>query len=84
MRIVFDCVKAKECHKYKVNIGNPYPEQSPCNHCADYEQPPKYDVAKVIEELELHSFELGTDIIPIQYVRLKDAIEIVKRGGKNE
>ena len=43
-----------------------------------------YDVDKVIKELELHSFELGTDTIPVHYVRLNDAIEIVKAGGKNE
>ena len=36
---------------------------------------------KIIEELELHSFELGTDTIPAHYVRLNDAIEIVKQGG---
>ena len=43
-----------------------------------------YDVNKVVEELELHSFELGTDTIPVHYVRLNEAIEIVKAGGKNE
>ena len=45
-------------------------------------QPTAYDVNKVIEELELHSFELGTDMIPVHYVRLNEAIEIVKAGGK--
>ena len=40
-----------------------------------------YDVDKVIKELELHSFELGTDTLPVHYVRLNDAIEIVKQGG---
>ena len=40
-----------------------------------------YDVNKVVEELELHSFELGTDTIPVHYVRLNEAIEIVKQGG---
>ena len=40
-----------------------------------------YDVDKVVEELELHSFELGTDTLPVHYVRLNDAIEIVKHGG---
>ena len=43
-----------------------------------------YSVDKVIEELELHSFELGTDTIPVHYVRLNDAIEIVKQGGVSE
>ena len=47
-------------------------------------QPTAYDVNKVIEELELHSFELGTDTLPVHYVRLNDAIEIVKAGVKNE
>ena len=37
-------------------------------------------IDKVIEELELHSFELGTDIIPVRYVRLNEAIEIVKKN----
>ena len=39
-------------------------------------------IGKVVEELELHSFELGTDTLPVHYVRLNDAIEIVKQGGK--
>ena len=45
------------------------------------EQPTAYDIDKIIEELELHSFELGTDALPVHYVRLNDAIEIVKQGG---
>ena len=44
-----------------------------------YDAIPKLD--KIVEELELHSFELGTDTIPVHYVRLNDAIEIVKQGG---
>ena len=48
------------------------------------EQPTAYDVDKVVEELELHSFELGTDTLPVHYVRLNDAIEIVKADGKDE
>ena len=44
---------------------------------------PAYDVDKVVEELELHSFELGTDTLPVHYVRLNDAIEIVKAGREN-
>ena len=48
------------------------------------EQPTAYDVDKVIEELELHSFELGTDTLPAHYVRLNDAIEIVKQGGVSD
>ena len=44
-----------------------------------YSAIPKLD--KIIEELELHSFELGTDTLPAHYVRLNDAIEIVKQGG---
>ena len=35
-------------------------------------------IDKVIDELELHSFELGTDIIPVRYVRLNESVEIVK------
>ena len=48
------------------------------------EQPTAYDVDKVVEELELHSFELGTDTLPAHYVRLNDAIEIVKQGGVSD
>ena len=44
--------------------------------------PTAYDIDKIIEELELHSFELGTDTIPVHYVRLNEAIEIVKAGGQ--
>ena len=43
-----------------------------------------YLVEKVVEELELHSFELGTDTLPVHYVRLNDAIEIVKQGGVSD
>ena len=43
-----------------------------------------YDVDKVVGKLELHSFELGTDTIPVHYVRLNDAIEIVKQGGVSD
>ena len=44
-----------------------------------YSAIPKLD--KIIKELELHSFELGTDALPVHYVRLNDAIEIVKQGS---
>ena len=37
-------------------------------------------IDKVIEQLELHSFELGTDTIPVRYVRLNEAIKIVKKN----
>ena len=37
-------------------------------------------IDKVIEELELHSFELGTYTLPVHYVRLNEAIEIVKKN----
>ena len=40
-----------------------------------------YNIDKVIEELELHSFELGTDSLPVHYVRLNDAIKIVKQDS---
>ena len=46
------------------------------------EQPTAYDVDKVVEELELHSFELGTDTLPVHYVRLNEAIEIVKQEAE--
>ena len=45
------------------------------------EMPTAYSVDKIVKELELHSFELGTDTLPIHYVRLNKAIEIVKQGG---
>ena len=47
-------------------------------------QPTAYDIDKVVERLELHSFELGTDTLPAHYVRLNDAIEIVKQGGVSD
>ena len=47
-------------------------------------QPTAYDVDKVIEELELHSFELGTDTLPVHYVRLNESIESVKQGGVSD
>ena len=37
-------------------------------------------IDKVIEELELHSFELDTDTLPVHYVRLSKAIEIFKKN----
>ena len=46
------------------------------------EQPTAYDVDKVVEYLELHSFEFGTDTLPAHYVRLNDAIEIVKQEAE--
>ena len=48
------------------------------------EQPTAYNVDKVVEELELHSFELGTDTLPVHYVRLNEAIEIVNQGGVSD
>ena len=48
------------------------------------EQPTAYDIDKVVEELELHSFELGTDTLPVNYVRLNEAIEIVKQGSASD
>ena len=36
------------------------------------------------KEVELHSFELGTDWLPVHYVRLNEAIEIVKQCGVSE
>ena len=47
-----------------------------------YNAIPKLD--KIIEELELHSFELGTDTLPVHYVRLNEAIEIIKQGGVSD
>ena len=48
------------------------------------EMPTAYSVDKVVERLELHSFELGTDTLPVHYVRLNEAIEIVKQGGVSD
>lgn len=48
------------------------------------QQSTTYDINKVIEELELHSFELGTDTLLAHYVRLDKAIDIVKEGVVNE
>ena len=43
-----------------------------------------YNVDKVVDELELHSFELGADTLPVHYVRLNEAIEIVKQGSASD
>ena len=49
----------------------------------DYIQnmPTAYDVDTVVNQLELHSFSLGITELPAFYVRLNDAIKIVKGGG---
>lgn len=44
-------------------------------------QPTAYDVDLVMNTLELYSFEFGTDTLTSHYVRLSDAIVIVKEGG---
>lgn len=36
------------------------------------------DMDKIIEVLELHSFELGSDTLPVHYVKLGDAVDIIK------
>ena len=45
------------------------------------EQPTAYDVNTVVNQLELHSFSLGITELPAFYVKLSDAIKIVKGGG---
>lgn len=45
------------------------------------EQPTVCNIDKIVEELETHSFELGTDSIPAHYLRFNEAIEIVNQGG---
>ena len=47
-------------------------------------QPTVYDVDNVIDELELNSFEFGTDTLPAHYVRLNDAIESLKKELERE
>ena len=47
-------------------------------------QPTAYDVDTVVNQLELHSFSLGITELPAFYVRLNDAIKIVKGGGVDE
>lgn len=54
-----------------------------CISCVE-EQPTAYDIDKVVDEFELHSFEFGADTLPAHYVRLNDAIEIVKQGGVSD
>ena len=64
----------------EINSGNDNYNSTPLY---DYvkEMPTAYSVDKVVDELELHSFEFGTDTLPAHYVRLNEAIEIVKHGG---
>lgn len=33
------CKNADNCSKYMDNYGNPYPHQSPCEYCVDYQEP---------------------------------------------
>ena len=47
-------------------------------------QPTAYDVNTVVNQLELHSFSLGITELPSFYVKLNDAIKIVKCGGVDE
>ena len=46
------------------------------------EQPTAYDIDEVVEELELESFKFGKDGFSEKYVRLSDAIEIVKQEAE--
>ena len=48
------------------------------------EQPTVCNIDKIVEELETHSFELGTDSIPAHYLRFNEAIEIVNQGGVSD
>lgn len=49
------CKNADNCSKYKANYGNPYPHQSPCEHCKDYEEP------------ELRRGEVMNNLITVSY-----------------
>ena len=64
-----------------------------CKRCADYtilssdhhcgvidQQPTVYDVDAVIKEL----FHTAQSIYGTNIIRMEDAVEIVKRGGRNE
>ena len=46
------------------------------------EYPTAYDVDAVVNQLELHSFEFESGTLPAHYVRLNDAIEIVRAGER--
>ena len=59
----------------KLNIGEYEEKQKQI-----YKQIRAEVIDEVIEELELHSFELGTDTLPTHYIRLNDAIKIVKKN----
>lgn len=67
----------------EINKGNDNYNSTPLY---DYvkEMPTAYSVDEVVEELKLHSFEFGTDSIPAHYLRLNEAIEIVKQGGVSD
>lgn len=46
------CKKADNCSKYAANYGNPYPHQSPCEHCQDYEEPElRRDASKILYQM---------------------------------
>ena len=46
--------------------------------------PAAYYQDKVVDQFELHSFEIGIDMLSAHYVRLCDAIEIVKQGSVSD
>lgn len=50
------CLEADTCKDFKMNIGNPYPNQSPCHFCkknmSDFELGVAYAERKAKEELE--------------------------------
>lgn len=68
-----------------MSIINNYPPEKANKLCELIDnQNVAYDVDTVVNQLELHSFEFGSDTLPAHYVMLNDAIEIVKEGGMME
>ena len=76
----FECDKYLDCESCLEDKIIEHDKQLIEQYKANINLKNKQLVDKVIDELKLHSFELGTDTLPAHYVRLNDAIEIVKKN----
>lgn len=83
------CNKANNCEKYKINIGNPYDWESPCNRC-NYNIS-DYDIGynKAIDDFAERLRELcGVEIGDYQYSdllhesRIDEIAEELKGGAE--
>ena len=81
------CDKAKNCKKYKMNIGNPNDWENPCNHC--HYNISDYDIGynKAIDDFVKACNKQFAIMYGQRYVDMRDIVNIaeqLKEGGKNE